>query len=438
VSGTGETCATAELLTSPGSRSGTLTGFVNNYGSGTGCVSTAGVDRVYRLQVGIAARVSVTVTPSTSWDVSLSATVGSLSRCEALPRSCDASIDAASAGNAETLDVATAPGDDVFVVVDSSSTSVGGYTLTWNIQPLAAGDRCEAPLPLQSGVARGDTTFGFTNDYTVGTSCASSARLGADVVYAIQVGPGQGLEITVTPQGAMLDTSLSVATAIPSCRAQCVAGANTGAAGAPDVAFWNNVSAATVTAFIIVDSSQGSSAGPFTIRATVGGQVACNAARCPTGCCQNNQCRVGSEDLACGQQGNACTACGQYQQCQNAVCTDAPRPTGAPCTMSSQCYEPSVAVATCRATWPNGGYCSSTCLIEGFECGGLPIVGPGLCVSNTCLEKCSAPGTGQSTCRSGYVCDFSGGAGSQGVCLPRCQSIACGTGRTCQATGYCR
>ncbi|MBM4778217.1 MAG: hypothetical protein GQE15_11000 [Archangiaceae bacterium] len=436
VSGTGETCATAVLLTSPGSRSGTLSGFVNDYGSGSGCLSASGPDRVYRLQVGSAARVSVTVTPSTSWDVSLSATVGTLGRCEASPRTCDNAIDAATAGNAETIDLATA-GDDVFVVVDSTSTSVGAFTLSWSIQPLSTGDRCEAPLPLQSGVATTGTTFGFTNDYTAGLSCASLGRMGADVVYAVQVGPGQGLDVRVAPSGAMLDTSISIATAMTDCRSQCVTGANTGAAGAADVAFWNNVSSSTVTAYVIVDSSSGSSPGAFTITATVGAQVTCNAARCPTGCCQNNQCLVGSEDTACGQQGNACAVCGQYQQCQNAVCTDAPRPTGAPCAMNTQCYGGTLASPVCRASWPNGGYCSSTCLLEGFDCGGLPLIAPGFCVGNVCLEKCSSPGTGPSTCRSSYVCEFSGGSGSQGVCVPRCQSIACTTG-TCQTTGYCR
>ncbi|MDP3238367.1 MAG: hypothetical protein Q8N26_36575 [Myxococcales bacterium] len=436
VSGNGETCAAAIVLTSPGSRSGTLTGALNDYGSGSACLSAPGPDRVYRLQVGMAARVSVTVTPTASWDVSVSATVGSLARCAAAPRTCDAAVDAATAGNSETIDVATA-GDDVFVVVDSASTSVGGFTLSWNISPLAVGDRCEAPYPLQSGVARTDTTFGFTNDYTAGFSCAAFGRLSADVVYAIQVGPGQGLDVRVTPQGAMLDTSISIATAITSCSSQCVAGANTGAGGVADVAFWNNVSGSTVTAYVIVDSSQGSSPGPFTITATVGAQVTCNPSRCPTGCCLNNQCVGGAEDTACGQQGNACQVCGQYQQCQSAACVDAPRPTGAPCSMASQCYSGTFSPATCRATWPNGGYCSGTCLLDGYDCGGLPIIGPGFCVSGVCLQKCSSPGTGQSTCRADYVCEVSGGVGSQGICLPRCQQIPCGSG-TCQPSGYCR
>ena len=411
-------------------------GALNDYSSGSACLSAPGPDRVYRLQVGMAARVAVTVTPTTSWDVSLSATVGSLSRCAAAPRTCDAAVDAATAGNSETIDVATA-GDDVFVVVDSSSTTVGGFSLSWNISPLAVGDRCEAPHALQSGVARTDTTFGFTNDYTAGLLCASVGRLNADVVYAIAVGPGQGLDVRVAPQGAMLDTSISIATAVTSCSSQCVAGANTGASGVADVAFWNNVSGSTVTAYVIVDSSQGSSPGPFTITATVGAQVTCNPSRCPTGCCLNNQCVGGAEDTACGQQGNACQVCGQYQQCQSAACVDAPRPTGAPCSMASQCYSGTFSPATCRATWPNGGYCSGSCLLDGYDCGGLPIIGPGYCVSGVCLQKCSSPGTGQSTCRADYVCEASGGAGSQGICLPRCQQVPCVSG-TCQPSGSCR
>lgn len=433
----GDTCATAELLTTTGSRSGTLVGYTHNYSGGFNCIAANGPDRVYQLRVGMAARVTVTVTPSSTSDVTLSAIVGA-ARCAATQRECDVSVNNAQDGAAETITLAT-PGDDVFVIVDAlAATTPGSFTLTWSISALNPGDRCELPFQLQSGVARTDTTVGQTNDYTAGQACAGSSRLGADVAYFISVPPGQGLDVRVTPQGAMLDTSISIATSAFDCNLRCINGANTGGAGQSDVTFWNNTGTTPVLAYIVVDSAQNSSTGPFTITATVGAPVTCDPAHCPTGCCLNNQCRTGSEDAACGLGGGTCSTCGQYQQCQSAVCTDVPRPTGAPCAMATQCYESSLAVASCNATWPGGGYCSSTCLLEGFDCGGLPILGPGYCVNSRCLAKCNAPGAGQSNCRADYVCEYSNGANSQGVCVPRCQSLACGTGRVCQASGYCR
>lgn len=112
-------------------------------------------------------------------------------------------------------------------------------------------------------------------------------------------------------------------------------------------------------------------------------------------------------------------------------------PTGSPCTSTTQCYTPVVGSRECLTSWP-GGYCTSTCLLLRQSCGG--VLGPGYCTpAGECLLACANPGQGQSTCRSGYVCDFSEGAGSQGVCLPRCDSpgLACTSG-TCNAAGYCR
>jgi hypothetical protein len=54
----------------------------------------------------------------------------------------------------------------------------------------------------------------------------------------------------------------------------------------------------------------------------VGGTCVCNATSCPSGCCSNNQCQLGSGDSACGSAGNACATCTSGQQvCQSHSCS---------------------------------------------------------------------------------------------------------------------
>jgi hypothetical protein len=61
---------------------------------------------------------------------------------------------------------------------------------------------------------------------------------------------------------------------------------------------------------------------------------------------------------------------------------------------------------------------------------------------STCRATCPAPGTGQSTCRAGYVCAANGTTGT-GYCRPNCNNPSalgsCPAGQTCNVTtGYCQ
>ena len=108
--------------------------------------------------------------------------------------------------------------------------------------------------------------------------------------------------------------------------------------------------------------------------------------------------------------------------------------------MSSQCYNPVLfGSAQCNSTWPNGGYCSSTCFrgVSGL-CGGFGPLATGYCTSaGVCLAQCTGAGTGQANCRSGYLCDFNDADASESVCKPDCRQVPCTSG-TCQSSGYCR
>lgn len=62
-------------------------------------------------------------------------------------------------------------------------------------------------------------------------------------------------------------------------------------------------------------SSAGGAAG-----GSAGGVATCSSATCATGCCLNNTCQPGNQQLACGLGGAACTSCMGNDLCTNQVC----------------------------------------------------------------------------------------------------------------------
>ncbi|MBL8949233.1 MAG: hypothetical protein JNK82_00555 [Myxococcaceae bacterium] len=125
---------------------------------------------------------------------------------------------------------------------------------------------------------------------------------------------------------------------------------------------------------------------------------------------------------------------------------DAGRPVGAACTNDVQCQAPATAFCIPPTlagfnTGYLGGYCSRNC--------GAAVTCPAgsICVTETvngqpfttCKTICPNPGTGQSNCRTGYICHPN--AAGSGWCGPRCnnQSLPCPNGGMCNnATGYCQ
>ncbi len=118
---------------------------------------------------------------------------------------------------------------------------------------------------------------------------------------------------------------------------------------------------------------------------------------------------------------------------------------GQACVNDGQCLQPAASFCipdVAPGIGPTGfvgGYCSTSCngstCVAGSTC---TSVNSGVGAFPVCLKNCSAPRTGQATCRNGYVCD--GPMGNSGWCLPRCSNTGanCPTGSTCNTTtGYC-
>jgi serine protease len=105
-----------------------------------------------------------------------------------------------------------------------------------------------------------------------------------------------------------------------------------------------------------------------------------------------------------------------------------PVPVGAPCETKADCG----AGGLCDTTLP-GGYCWKECPNGPSDCpSGSTCYGAG---SRACLVTCASPWSGQSNCRSGYLC---WDATPAPTCIPPCDDSSCGEGTYCDhATGYC-
>ncbi|MDP1825930.1 MAG: hypothetical protein Q8L48_21885 [Archangium sp.] len=440
----GDGCDTAPLLTLPVNLGQSLVGHANDFVSNAtnNCHGTPGIDRVVRVSVPAGQRLSVTVTPTVStFDPTVSLVTGSATACVGASAMCVASIDTGNANQSETV-TWTNTGNTaatVFIIVDDygATGTNGTYTLTASAAAPSAGENCALPLNATSGVAVSRTPSTFADDYQgTGTGCLTPS-VGPDFVLAYTVPHNRSLSITATPASG-LDVSVNFATSLAACGARtCVASANAGAAGTAESTSWNNTTGGTVTLFVIIDTPA-SPTGSVSVVGTEGAIIPCGSGNCANGCCSGGVCVSGTSNSACGTNGVTCASCSTPSQCNtNQVCAATELPTGASCTSTTQCYQPILGSAECRTAWP-GGYCTGTCLLTEQVCGGFLGLASGWCTpAGECLQDCANPDTGQSTCRSGYVCDFSNGAGSQGVCLPRCQQVPCASG-TCNTSGYCR
>ena len=438
----GDTCDTAPLLTLPFTVSQSLVGYGNDFiTASTTCSQTQGIDRMTAVTVPNGLRLTATVTPSVAtFDPVLAFVLGPASACAGASAVCAATMDTGNTNEAETLGWTNNTGSSqtVFIIVgDYTSTGLdGAYTLAASVASPVAGESCMSPLNASSGVAVSRTPSSYANDYQgTGTGCLTPS-VGPDFVFAYTVQNNQGLTVTATPASG-LDVSLNFATSVAACGSRtCVAAASANGAGVAETLAWNNTTGATVTVFVIIDTPT-SPVGAVSVVGTVGALIGCGPSTCANGCCQGNTCVAGNLDTACGTNGATCSACASPNQCNSSqVCSASSLSSGSACTASSQCYQPILGTAECRTTWP-GGYCTGTCLLTEQSCGGV-LLNSGWCTpAGECLLECAGPGAGQSTCRTGYVCDFSNGAGSQGVCIPKCQQVACASG-TCNTSGYCR
>ncbi len=167
------------------------------------------------------------------------------------------------------------------------------------------------------------------------------------------------------------------------------------------------------------------------------------------GCCIGGVCLdpLFENALDCGLNGKMCGACASGEVCAAGFSLDGGA-VGSPCSYDGQCQPPSNGLCIPQSVvgnstgWP-GGYCTASCA--------MTACGPGSSCINAanasgvanwlCFHSCVGPRTGQSTCRSNYLCEFDlGNPTGLGVCFPRCDSpgFTCWSGTVCSPlTGYC-
>jgi hypothetical protein len=272
----GETCAEAKTIPVTGTTatvlSGeTLTGYVNDYGSGTNCSGASGPDHLYKVDVPPSQRLTATVKPlavPAAWDVSLN--MQTIASCGVSPRVCISGVDAGLTGISESLTFSngTAATQSIYVVVESwSTTKFGDYDLTLQLAPIPTNDTCANPtvIAVPPGSVTGDTSAA-TSDYTGGTNCAGTA--GKDLVYAVDVPAGKQLAATILGSTSGFAPTLDVVDA-SACAATttrvCLASVSTTAAAPAGTARWTNAGTTPKTVHLVVDSTSATSAGAFSL-----------------------------------------------------------------------------------------------------------------------------------------------------------------------------
>lgn len=124
------------------------------------------------------------------------------------------------------------------------------------------------------------------------------------------------------------------------------------------------------------------------------GACVCNAASCPTGCCDGNTCRTGNSNMFCGTGGNSCSTCGTGQLCNGGtrICTCGPGTGCTGCCTGNTC--------TTRS--------ATSCGADGAAC-------------NNC-------GAGANSCTSAGVCQCTTNNPSMNACtnpMPICGAGGC-------------
>ncbi|MGV3620435.1 MAG: hypothetical protein ACO1OB_06445 [Archangium sp.] len=180
--------------------------------------------------------------------------------------------------------------------------------------------------------------------------------------------------------------------------------------------------------------------------------AACDQTTCPNGCCDPMfGCTAGNTNSSCGWGGAQCQSCLLGPTCQSQACTTVAQFPGAACSSDSSCKandgSSAAPTGTCQTPgtiWPNG-YCLPPCANGTCATGTCLNFGSASAPNPRCAGNCTGPGTGQSNCRTGYVCLGLTGANGQtapfGVCFPNCNnsvSQLCPSPSTCSSLGYCQ
>lgn len=276
----GDRCESAVTLTAGTALANQdLANFGDDYdGSGMGCDGSSAADATYQVTVPAGQVLTLTVTPSASFDPVISIADGAA----ACDMTCVDSVDVGSDGDAETLVYKNTSGaaQTIFVVVDGYAGSTGTFSILAAVATPPADDVCSGATALTAGTPlTNQTTVGYSNDYENGTGtvgCATSGTIGGDRVYSLSVPAGQRATVTVTPPtsadggvGSFAPSISLVASPAATCAAMprtCVGGMTSGST--PRVATYINTGSAAATIFAIVDSSS-SAGGTFSIGYTL-------------------------------------------------------------------------------------------------------------------------------------------------------------------------
>ncbi|MFZ5441219.1 MAG: hypothetical protein ACOZQL_14515 [Myxococcota bacterium] len=275
---TGDVCASATTL-SAGTVSGSLTGYVNDYGGeGIDCLPFGAADRVYRATVPAGSKLVNTVTPTVSTgglDVVLTYVVGS-GACEALPRTCaggadfnwDSANTGAATGETGAWTNSTGTSQSVFVIVGNYATaSSTDFSMTTTLGAPPVGETCAQPVSVTASVSLSETLAEASSDVRIdpaSTTCLNGNGL-PDRIYSVTVPAGATMTAVVTPDSA---TNVAMNVLQGSCTAvlNCLSNVNAGSAGAAETATFTNSGGFATTVLVQV---LGNKTTPYGITFTI-------------------------------------------------------------------------------------------------------------------------------------------------------------------------
>jgi len=276
----GDTCASATPVTTlPATLANqTMTGFGNDYGAGTSCTGTSGVDRVYSVSIPAGQRLTALVHPLSAWNPSIN--LVSTAACSVSPIACLAGSDTAGTSLDETLnyDNAGASAVTVNVIIDSASVTVtGAFDLTLSVAPIPpppVGDLCNNAVAITaSATLTAQSTTGYANNYAPATTCTGYGTAGLDRVYTVTLAPTKSVTATVARVGTVGDPSIylvqgpaSQCIAIP----VCLAGDDSGTGATVNMVTYTNATAAPMEVFIVIDTiATGGALPDYTLTVTL-------------------------------------------------------------------------------------------------------------------------------------------------------------------------
>ncbi len=274
----GDRCDTAIVLsTTTPLLNQDLSAFGNDYtGVGT-CSGSSAADVAYQVVVPAGQLLTVTVTPSATFDPTLSVSDGAAA-CDV---TCLAGVDNGGDGAAETYLYKNTSGaaQTLFLVVDGYAGSTGTFGIAATLTTPPTDDACNMPTVLTSGTALTAQSFaGYTSDYSFATGCAFNS--GVDRVYSVVVPIGFRVAVTVTPT-AMVDVAVSLVDGSANCGMACLASEDPGIEGQAETVTFTNRTGASQTILVVVDVWNGGT-GTFDIVATVAVPPADDVCAAPT------------------------------------------------------------------------------------------------------------------------------------------------------------